>query len=243
LSNLLAPHHFIRVYHRLGGLQVDASFALSAPWTVLFGASGSGKTSILRAIAGLLRPAQGSILRQTPGPDPSLIHLTDTVTRTFVPPHLRNIRYAPQRASLFPHLTVQQNVAYGAREDASAAVAEVIALFALEPFAHKLPATLSGGERQRVNLARAVAASDCRLLLLDEPFNGLDHRLRDVLLPRLQAWLAAHEIPVLSVTHDVVEALQLHADLISIQDGRATAQGPAHTLLVSERTRLLTHLG
>jgi molybdate transport system ATP-binding protein len=231
------PHHFVRLHHRLGALTLDAAFALSAPWTVLFGPSGSGKSSLLRAIAGLLRPEQASISRAE---GPQLTPLTDTIKKVFVPPHQRSIRYAPQRASLFPHFTVRQNIAYGSAD--GDAVSQTLQLFQLEPLAGKRLATLSGGERQRVNLARAFAATECRLLLLDEPFAGLDHQLRDQLLPRLQTWAAERRVPILSVTHDVVEALQLRAEVITIKNGKVTTQGPAETILAAERQRLLAHL-
>jgi ABC-type sulfate/molybdate transport systems ATPase subunit len=105
-----------------------------------------------------------------------------------------------------------------------------------------MPAQLSGGERRRVALARAFAVPNARLVLLDEPFTGLDRRLRDDLLPRMQAWLAIRGIPVLSVTHDVDEALLLDADVIRLENGRVLTQGSAREVLAGERDRLLEAL-
>ena len=255
-------HHAVSLAYRIGALSLDVSFQLAAPWTVLFGPSGSGKTTILRAIAGLIRPDAGRIVRYEQSGE---FVLTDA--RTLVPPHRREVRYAPQRAALFPHLTVAQNVAYGAD---AASIADMMEIFGLEPLAAKMPAALSGGERQRVNLARAFAAADCRLerfhsrcapkqmtfarfspehrnggtalMLLDEPFAGLDSALRDRLLPRIRSWLAEHRIPALSVTHDVVEALQLKAEVITLSDGKVTGQGEAVQILAAERARLLQQL-
>jgi molybdate transport system ATP-binding protein len=231
----------VSVTHRIGALSLNVSFSLSSPWTVLFGPSGSGKTTILRAIAGLVRPDEARIVRYEHGGESVL-----TNTQTFLPPHRRQVRHAPQRASLFPHLSVAQNVAYGSRqsgdESASSSVAGVMEIFGLESLAAKMPSALSGGERQRVNLARAFAAADCRLMLLDEPFAGLDSVLRDQLLPPMQAWLAERRIPALSVTHDVIEALQLKAEVIRLSDGRVTGQGEASQILATERARLLQQL-
>jgi len=241
-ESLQAPHHHaVSLTHRVGALALDVSFALAAPWTVLFGPSGSGKTTILRAIAGLIPPQQSHIVRYEHGGESVL-----TGRHTFLPPHRRQVRYAPQRASLFPHLTVAQNVAYGSRRagdtSASSSAAEVMEIFGLESLAAKMPSALSGGERQRVNLARAFAAADCRLMLLDEPFAGLDAGLRDQLLPPMQAWLASRRIPVLSVTHDVVEALQLKAEVVRLSDGQVSGQGAATKILAAERERLLQQL-
>ena len=233
-SNSSSAHHAVSLAHRIGALSLDVSFELAAPWTVLFGPSGSGKTTILRAVAGLIRPDAGRIVRHKQSGE-----FVVTDAHTLVPPHRREVRYAPQRASLFPHLTVMQNVAYGA---GAASIADVIEIFGLEPLAAKMPAALSGGERQRVNLARAFAAADCRLMLLDEPFAGLDSALRDKLLPRIRSWLAEHRIPALSVTHDVVEALQLKAEVITLSDGKVTGQGEAVQILAAERARLMQQL-
>ena len=104
------------------------------------------------------------------------------------------------------------------------------------------PTELSGGERRRVALARAFAVPNARLMLLDEPFTGLDRALRDELIPKMQAWLAVRNIPVLSVTHDVDEALLLNADVIRLEDGRVQAQGPAREVLAQERERQLAAL-
>ncbi len=227
-------HHSVSIAHSIGALMLDASFKLTTPWTVLFGPSGSGKTTILRAIAGLIHPETGSIVRHQQS---DALIMTDA--HTFIPPHKRQVRYAPQRAALFSHLTVAQNVAYGAGK---AAVADVIELFSLEPLENRMPAALSGGERQRVNLARAFAATDCRLMLLDEPFSGLDSTLCDRMLPRMQSWLLQHGIPVLSVTHDVAEAIQLKAEVVTLSEGKVTGQGEAALILASERERLLAQI-
>ncbi len=209
------PHHRFTVRTGPGGPHggpgVDTELALSAPWTVLFGPSGSGKSSLLRAVCGLL-----------PGAD-----------RT--PPHRRRLAYAPQEPSVFPHLTVRENVEFALRVRGLAGqVDEVLERFALTPLAGRLPRALSGGELQRVSLARAYAVPDATLMLLDEPFTGVDRAMRE----RLIAVLAARGLPVLSVTHDVEEALLLGAAVLRVEAGRITADGPARQVLAAEIARM-----
>ncbi|MEO7029800.1 MAG: ATP-binding cassette domain-containing protein [Acidobacteriaceae bacterium] len=240
----LQPHHRLDVHCRIGSLHIDVDLELSAPWTLLFGPSGSGKSSLLRAACGLLEWKGIAFSRQQP--DGNWLALQEASTR--IPPHLRGLRWAPQHASLFPHLTVRENIEFGTRADNSTAqnkdlISEAMRLFRIDNLVSRKPCDLSGGERQRVSLARAFAASGCMLMLLDEPFNGIDHALRDELLPEMRAWLHDHNIPALSVTHDVEEALQLQADVVLLRDGKVEAQGPASEVLHAERERLLQSLG
>jgi ABC-type sulfate/molybdate transport systems ATPase subunit len=226
------PHHFIELDLHRGTLHIQAGFQLQAPWTVLFGPSGSGKSSILRAIAGLIPDSSG--LFAVAGQSGPIEFEGHDDRRT--PTHLRGLAYAPQGAIVFPHLTVRQNVAFTAE---SPLVDTLLDLFHLAPLAGRSPRALSGGERQRIALARAFAVPAPHLMLLDEPFTGLDRPLRDELLPQMAAHLAARNIPVLSVTHDVEEALLLNAEVIRIAAGQITAQGPAHEVLAHERAQIL----
>jgi molybdate transport system ATP-binding protein len=243
-------HLDVQMRHRQGALVFDLAFELREPWTVLFGPSGSGKTTVLRAIAGLMRPEVGRIVLRPRGGVAKEV-LLDTAAKTFVPAHLRKVRFSAQTAALFPNLTVRRNVAYGVRsagEDANVTttVTDALERFRLSGLAMKMPAQLSGGERQRVAVARAavsaVAVSGGSLLLLDEPFAGLDLRLRDELLIDLREWLGAAGTPVLSVTHDVGEAFQLGAEVIKMAEGRVVQQGPVGAVLVEERRRLMEQL-
>jgi molybdate transport system ATP-binding protein len=232
-------HHCLSVDRRVGALHLRAGLSLSSLWTILFGPSGSGKSSLLRAACGLLSQ-RGIRFTRHHGDEVEV--LQDETT--FVPPHLRAIRWAPQSDCLFPHLSVHRNILFGATAAAAKPrdEAEIIALFQLAPLLNRLPRDLSGGERRRVALARAFAAPDCRLMLLDEPFAGLDRALRDDLLPAMRAWLRDRNIPALSVTHDVEEALQLQAEVVLIRDGRVEAQGNACNILGPERDRLMLSL-
>jgi len=251
-------HLDVQMQHRMGALQVDAKFALTQPWTILFGPSGCGKTTILRAIAGLLRPDVGRIV--------SISHpetdwernrrMVETAAHFFVPAHKRRTALAAQTPNLFPHLTVRENVAYGtvaliqtvsliqeSSEELNALpmTGAALGLLRIGHLAEKRPAELSGGEAQRVNLARAVSAAS-GLLLLDEPFTGLDVALRSELIADLRAWAAKRNLCVLSVTHDVAEAFELGAEVIKLKEGRVVAQGPVGVVLAEERKRLLGQL-
>jgi len=243
--------------HRLGGLEIDAAFELSQPWSLLFAPSGAGKTTILRAIAGLLKPRQarivshGRIALQDGGALTAELTLTDTDAGVFIPPHKRGIGMVAQNAALFPHLSVLQNIRYqfsersrtaDERQRSDGGLQGLLALCRVEHLTAKIPLQLSGGERQRVALARSLAMPACNLLLLDEPFTGLDAALRDELIADLRAYLGRRAIPVLSVTHDISEAFQLDAEVLKLRDGRIVAQGPAATVLAEERARLLTQL-
>jgi molybdate transport system ATP-binding protein len=251
------PHHELSVEATLGPLHLDASLRLHAPWTVIFGPSGSGKSSLLRAACGLIPEATVDFRRRTS--DSPKLTIEDPPSSTVLgaivigqslaqrPTHLRALAYAPQHAALFPHLTAEGNIRFPSEVSLSqpkdtAMVDQVMDLFHLQSLSNRMPAQLSGGERRRVALARAFAVPNTRLMLLDEPFTGLDRALRDELLPRMQAWLAARKIPVLSVTHDVDEALLLNADVIRLEEGRVIAQGPAREVLAAERNRMLQTL-
>ena len=152
---------------------------------------------------------------------------------------------APQSPDLFPHWNVGDNLVmrrkHVSRSDADAE--EVLRLFRLDHLRNKLPIALSGGEAQRVNLARAaIWTVRGGVLLLDEPFTGMDIALRDEIIRDMQSWLARRDVSVLSVTHDVAEAFQLGAEVIKIADGKIIAQGPVETVLAEERARLLQQL-
>jgi molybdate transport system ATP-binding protein len=236
----------VKIGHRVGALVFDVDFVLTQPWTVLFGPSGSGKSTVLRTIAGFVQPNAGSIAYGEK-------ILLDRSHGIFVPAHARPVRSAGQSSRLFPNMTVLTNVLYGGGwpskpQDEREIANEVLALFRLNGLADRMPRELSGGERQRVSVARAVVSAityggkEQALLLLDEPFAGLDMQLRDDLLIELREWVRRWNIPVLSVTHDVGEAFQLDAEVIRIADGRIVRQGPVGEVLAEERKRLIGQL-
>jgi molybdate transport system ATP-binding protein len=229
----------VDVEHRLGELSLRVSCALSAPWTVLYGPSGAGKTSLLRVIGGLTIPDRGRLV----------LHgrtLLDTEKGAWVPPGQRAIGFVTQRPTLFPHMDVTANVSFGlsgldARSRADR-VRQMLELFQAGPVARRMPAELSGGEKQRVALARALAPEP-RLLLLDEPFTGMDADLKVSILQQLTRWLTEREVPALYVSHDVAEAFQTAADVVVIDRGQIQAHGPAQVVLAGRREQLLRQLG
>ena len=231
----------VRFRHRLGTLELDVAFRTSAPWTVLFGPSGSGKSTILRAIAGLVRPDEGRIAIGG-----QVVFDSGSGAGVWVPAHERPMRWAAQKAMLYPWKTVKGNLAMGL-QDGLAGVDEcdhAMTHFGLRNLVDKLPEMLSGGQRQLVGVVRAAAAvvaNQGGLLLLDEPFTGMDARVRDRLIEDLQGWIGA--APVLSVTHDVGEAFLLGAEVVKIAEGKVVAQGVVGKVLAEERERLRGVLG
>jgi molybdate transport system ATP-binding protein len=164
----------------------------------VWGPSGAGKTTLLEVIAGLRPPERGRVAFG------SRI-LTDTGGRVAVPPRDRGIGYAPQEASLFPHLTVRQNVLYGSRRDPSARPLDAaLEMLEIAPLIDRGTSGLSGGERQRISLARALLSGPS-LLLLDEPLSAVDATRRSRIVSRLLAWLRERRLPAVYVSHDAGE--------------------------------------
>ena len=188
---------------------------------MLFGPSGAGKTTALRAIAGLLRPEAGRVEI-----DGQAVY--DSAANLWLPAHQRRVGYLTQQYHLFPHLKVAENVAYGLRDGKNAVsrhrISEMLENFELMGLEERYPWELSGGQQQRVALARALA-TDPRLLLLDEPFAALDVGLRRTVRQELREMLARNPVPVILVTHDREEALSLGDEVQVIDGGQAIDRG------------------
>jgi molybdate transport system ATP-binding protein len=210
------------------GFSTDVDLALPGRGvSALFGHSGAGKTTILRAIAGLERHAGGYLVVN------GEIWQDDAV-RLFVPPHRRAVGYVFQEASLFPHLSVQGNLDF-ARKRAGAAdsgqvMAHALSLLGIGHLLQRRSTDLSGGERQRVAIARAVASAP-RLLLLDEPLASLDAARRQEVLPWLERLRDESRLPMLYVTHAADELARLADTVVVLKDGRALACGPTREVL------------
>lgn len=190
--------------------------------TAIGGPSGAGKTSLLRLLAGLEKPASGVI---------EAFGETWCAPGCWVPPQRRRCGMVFQDFALFPHMTVRQNVAHGCRKGDPARVAQLLERMELSALADRLPGALSGGQCQRVALARALAPRP-RLLLLDEPLSALDpalrHRLQDLLLEEHRA----EGLTTLMVSHDRAEILRMADHVLLLGHGRMTAAGaPAAVLL------------
>jgi iron(III) transport system ATP-binding protein len=188
--------------------------------TAVVGASGCGKTTLLRLIAGFETPGDGTVT----------IDGTQVVGGgRSVPPHRRSVGYVAQDGALFPHLTVGQNIAYGirgeGRDKVRSRVAELLETVSLKPsFADRRPHQLSGGQQQRVALARALARQPV-VMLLDEPFSALDTGLRASTRKVVAGLLADAGVTSLLVTHDQEEALSIADQVAVMREGRFTQVG------------------
>lgn len=211
----------------LGGHRVLQDVAIEVDegaLAVIVGPSGCGKSTLLRAVAGLVRPVAGRI---------QLDETTLSDGSTFVAPERRRVGWVPQAASLFPHLTVTQNVAFGLggsmwrggrrRAQRSPLPEKLLELTGLSDLAGRFPDQLSGGQAQRVALARALAAEP-DLLLLDEPFAALDPQLRAELRDDLAAMLRRLGVTAVLVTHDQGEALLVADSVIVMREGATVQQ-------------------
>ena len=218
----------VRIAHDFETFALDVRFAIEKPGiTALFGPSGAGKTSIVNAIAGLLKPREGRI---AVGDDV----LLDTETRIFVPPRERRIGYLFQDSRLFPHMDVETNLRFGWRRAAERAseaeFARIVSLLGLGNLLARRPRNLSGGEKGRVALGRALLSSP-RLLLLDEPLAALDAARRNEIMPYLERLRDEAALPMLYVSHSLDEVARLAGNVIVLKQGRVAAQGSVFDIL------------
>ncbi|HTO33756.1 MAG TPA: molybdenum ABC transporter ATP-binding protein [Pararhizobium sp.] len=215
------------VRHKLGSFSVEAAFSCDRGVTALFGSSGSGKTSLVNIIAGLLKADAGRI--QFNGD-----RLVDTASRVFIPPHKRRFGYVFQEARLFPHMSVRRNLTYGRRfspaRDDGADFDRIVDLLGVAPLLGRSPSNLSGGEKQRIAIGRALL-SNPRLLLMDEPLAALDGDRKAEILPYLERIRDETEIPIVYVSHSVSEVARLANKVIILENGRVLASGDAATIL------------
>lgn len=206
---------------------IDAAFESAAGITGLIGPSGSGKSTIIQMIAGLTHPTSGRIQI---GPDVVL----DKAARINLPPHRRGTGLVFQDAQLFPHLTVRQNLNYGARfakhRNDAITFDAVTAVLGIKHLVDRSPSTLSGGERQRVAIGRALLASP-KILLMDEPLAALDLNRKLEILPFIERLRDEFAIPILYVSHSAEEIARLATTVIRLENGRVTAIGSPDDVL------------
>ena len=216
----------VDIEKRLGEFTLQAAFESEGRVTGLFGASGSGKTSLVNMIAGLLVPDRGSIMIDGETVD-------DVEKRVHVPVHRRRVGYVFQDARLFPHLDVRQNLDYGRRmnhlADDPAQLKRITELLDIGNLLDRRPGKLSGGERQRVALGRALLSKP-RLLLLDEPLGALDEDRRAEILPYLVRLRDEARIPMVYVSHDAAEMRQLATQIVLLKRGRVSSFGGVKVL-------------
>ena len=204
------------------GVDVDIQHARSA----IFGPSGAGKTSLLEIIAGLRKPDSAKISFNGQ-------LFNDSGRNYSLPVRLRRLGYVPQYDSLFPHLSVRGNLAYGSngrRKDHTPEFHHIIDFLEIGHLLDRHVRSLSRGENQRVVIARALLSAP-QLLLLDEPLTSLDAKLKNAILEQLQALHREFGIPMLLVTHDPAEAIAICEEVLLLQAGRIIARGNPAELL------------
>lgn len=207
----------------LGSFALDVAFDVPARGvTALFGPSGCGKTTVLRCLAGLQRlPGRVRIGEEV---------WQDSAAGIFLPPHERHVGYVFQEPSLFQHLSVRDNLLFGARRvsgerrRAALGLEGIVDLLGISPLLDRATTTLSGGERQRVAVGRALLAEP-RVLLMDEPLSALDRMAKDEILPYFEALHERLALPVLYISHDFAEIERLADSLVLMGRGRVTASG------------------
>jgi ABC-type sulfate/molybdate transport systems ATPase subunit len=239
----LRAHIEHRFGQELGSFHLRVSFEAHAMRTVVFGPSGSGKSSLLRAITGLLEPHAGKIeLHGETVWSRSIGRHSDR----YVPPENRQVGLVMQSPAIFPHLTVAGNVAFALRGMEPSArrdkVLHLLQIVDAELLAQRWPRQLSGGQLQRVAIARTLAAEPS-VLLLDEPFSALDAKSRQILSENVHAWAVEHRVPILAVTHNLEEAFKSGEEVLVMEEGRIAAQGSPHEVLNAERDQLLLAMG
>jgi molybdate transport system ATP-binding protein len=210
--------------HPLRSFDLALTLEIGRETLALAGPSGAGKTTLLRAIAGLVRPQRGFVAAG------ERVWL-DTERGIDVPPEDRAVGFVFQEYALFPHLTVEGNVAFGGKERA----AELLELLRLDGLARARPSELSGGEKQRVALARALAREPA-VLLLDEPLSALDASTRTSIREELRPLLRSLDLPALLVTHDYLDAAALADRVGVIVDGRIAQIGTPADLAAAPAT-------
>ena len=232
-----APSIALELAGNLGGFALDIRFAAPTTGiTALFGPSGCGKTTALRCIAGLQHiPGRIVIGGET---------WQDTRTATFLPPHKRAVGYVFQEASLFAHLSVKENLLYGARRARRSAARpialdDITSLLGIGHLLDRSTFALSGGERQRVAVGRALLAAP-RVLLMDEPLSALDRMTKDEILPYFERLHEQLSVPVIYVSHDLAEVERLADTLVLMREGRVLASGPLHALQTDASLSLLS---
>ena len=222
----------VRLKKAVAGFSLDVGWETGDEIAVLFGCSGSGKTMTFQMIAGLMMPGEGMVRFGD-----RIFY--DSAAGVCVPPQERGLGYVFQDLALFPHMTVAQNILYGAAGKAEREgrrfAQEMMDVFQLGGLAEKYPHEISGGQKQRVALARALAGKPSALLL-DEPFSALDHPIRIEMRRLLAAIRKEFSMPVVLITHDLDEAYSMADRMIVYAEGKVVQSGTPEEIVGSPAT-------
>jgi len=227
----------VDIEYTRGDFQLRTKFVSEDRVIALFGRSGSGKTSIVQCLAGLLKPSAGYI--RIAGET-----LFDSSARINVRPEKRRIGYVFQDARLFPHLKVRGNLTYGMNllpvNERRHEPQEIAEMLGIDDLMNRLPSTLSGGERQRVAIGRALLASP-KLLLMDEPLSALDNDRKSEIMPFIENLRDQLGVPIVYVSHAIEEVVRLADTMVVLADGKTLATGDVEDIM--SRLDLRPHTG
>lgn len=217
----------VQISQRFGGFDLDVGFEAPEGLTVLFGASGSGKTTVINAVAGLSHPEEARVEAQGR-------LLLDTKTGVRVPAHQRGIGCIFQEGRLFPHMSVRKNLLYGRRlakgRRDEIDFARVVEMLGIGDLLRRQPGHLSGGEKQRVAIGRALLSRP-KMILADEPLAALDERRKAEILPYFELLRDEFSLPILYVSHSIAEVARLATTVVALERGRVSRVGPAAEVL------------
>lgn len=217
----------VQISQNLEGFALDVSFSAPDGLTVLFGASGSGKTTVINAVAGLSRPERGRIEAQGRV-------LFDADAGLCLPAHRREIGYIFQEGRLFPHMTVRKNLLYGRRLAGNRLdeirYERVVDMLGIGGLLARMPGHLSGGEKQRVAIGRALLARP-KMILADEPLAALDERRKAEIIPYFELLRDEFSLPILYVSHSIAEVARLATTVVALDQGTVSRVGPAAEVL------------
>lgn len=221
----------VSLKHSRPDFALDVTFEAPPGITVLFGRSGSGKTTVVNAVAGLLRPNHGRIALNGRV-------LCDTEQGLWLPPNRRRIGYVFQEGRLFPHLTVRQNLLFGhwfaPKAAPRADLDQIVEMLGIGHLLKRRPGGLSGGEKQRIAIGRALLSAP-EMILADEPLAALDDARKAEILPYFERLRDESGIPILYVSHAASEVARLATTVVVLQDGKTAQQGPAAEILSDPR--------
>ncbi|TCL01129.1 molybdate transport system ATP-binding protein [Shimia isoporae] len=217
----------VQVSHKFDGFELDVSFEAPEGLTVLFGASGSGKTTVVNAVAGLGTPDQARI-------SVNGRLLVETQRGINLPAYKREIGYVFQEARLFPHLNVRKNLLYGRRmarnRSDKISFDRVVGMLGLDRLLTRHPAHLSGGEKQRVAIGRALLSRP-KMILADEPLAALDERRKAEIIPYFELLRDEFSLPILYVSHSIAEVARLATTVVALERGAVSRVGAAAEVL------------